>query len=148
METSSFTANCVKFAQFANHHSESREIRAILASFYHSLLFKCNPTFYSKSRKIRPIRYDINQIRTNFYYSSICLLDTRKTGSNTLLARITRISHLKLEFVKSSLSYSLDNILTFVRFVTEQSHSISKPQFTNVPQYWREKKLILILQTC
>ena len=56
VETSSFTANCAKFAQFANHHGESREIRAILANFYHSLLFKCTPTFYSKSRKIRPIR--------------------------------------------------------------------------------------------
>ena len=56
METSNFTANCAKFAQFANHHGESREIRAILANFYHSLLFKCTPTFYSKSRKIRPIR--------------------------------------------------------------------------------------------
>ena len=33
METSSFTANCVKFAQFANQHSESREIGAIHANF-------------------------------------------------------------------------------------------------------------------
>ena len=55
METSNFTANCMKFAQFANHHGEPCEIRAILANFYHSLLFKCTPTFYSKSRKIRPI---------------------------------------------------------------------------------------------
>ena len=56
METSNFTANCTKFAQFTNHHGEPREIHAILANFYHSLLFKCTPTFYSKSRKIRPIR--------------------------------------------------------------------------------------------
>ena len=56
LETSNFTANCVKFAQFANHHGESRQIRMILANFYHSLLFKCTPAFYSKSRKIRPIR--------------------------------------------------------------------------------------------
>ena len=54
--------------------------------------------------------------------------------------------NLKLEFAKSSLSYSLHNILTFVRFVTEQSHSGLKPQFTNVPEYGKEKKLILILQ--
>ena len=33
METSSFTANCAKFAQFANQHSESREIGAIHANF-------------------------------------------------------------------------------------------------------------------
>ena len=52
METSNFTANCTKFA---NHHGEPREIRAIIANFYHSLLLKCTPTFYSKSRKIRPI---------------------------------------------------------------------------------------------
>ena len=56
METSNFTANCAQFAQFANHHGEPREIRAIIANFYHSLLLKCTPTFYSKSRKIRPIR--------------------------------------------------------------------------------------------
>ena len=56
METSNFTANCVKFAQFANHHGELREIRVIIANFYHSLLLKCTPTFYSKSRKIHPIR--------------------------------------------------------------------------------------------
>ena len=56
METSNVTVNCAKFAQFANHHGESREINAILAKFYHSLLFKRTPTFYSKSRKIRPIR--------------------------------------------------------------------------------------------
>ena len=55
METSNFTANCVKFAQLANHHGEPRKIRVIIASFYHSLLLKCTPTFYSKSHKIRPI---------------------------------------------------------------------------------------------
>ena len=33
MEISSFTANCAKFAQFANQHSESREIGAIHANF-------------------------------------------------------------------------------------------------------------------
>ena len=39
LETPNFTANCAKFAQFANHHSESREIHAILANIYHSLFF-------------------------------------------------------------------------------------------------------------
>ena len=33
METSNFTANCVKSAQFANQHSESHEISAIHANF-------------------------------------------------------------------------------------------------------------------
>ena len=33
METSNFTANCVKFAQFANQPSESREVSAIHANF-------------------------------------------------------------------------------------------------------------------
>ena len=56
MDTSNFTANCAKFAQFANHHGVPREISVIIANFYHSLLLKCTPTFYSNSRKIRPIR--------------------------------------------------------------------------------------------
>ena len=56
METPNFTANCTKFAQFANDHGEPREIRVIIANFYHSFLLKCIPIFYSKSRKIRPIR--------------------------------------------------------------------------------------------
>ena len=56
METSNFTANCAKFAQFANHNGEPPEICMIIANFYHSLLLKCTPTFNSKSRKIRPIR--------------------------------------------------------------------------------------------
>ena len=56
METSNFTANCAKFAQFANHHGEPREIHVIIANFYHSLLLKCTPPFYSKSHKILPIR--------------------------------------------------------------------------------------------
>ena len=32
METSNFTANCTKSAQFTNQHSESREISAIHAN--------------------------------------------------------------------------------------------------------------------
>ena len=55
VETSNLTANCTKFAQFANHNGEPREIRVIIANFYHSLLLKCTPIFYSKSCKIRPI---------------------------------------------------------------------------------------------
>ena len=56
VETPNFTANCVKFAQFANHHGEPREIHVIITNFYLSLLLKCTPIFYSKSRKISPIR--------------------------------------------------------------------------------------------
>ena len=33
IETSNFTANCAKSAQFANQHSESREIGTIHANF-------------------------------------------------------------------------------------------------------------------
>ena len=33
METSNFTVNCAKSAQFTNQHSESREISAIHANF-------------------------------------------------------------------------------------------------------------------
>ena len=33
METSNFTVNCAKSAQFANPHSESRKISAIHANF-------------------------------------------------------------------------------------------------------------------
>ena len=55
---------------------------------------------------------EINQLRTNFNKSSIFFfLDTRKTGSNTLLVRIMRISQLYVEFVKSPLSYLSNNIL-------------------------------------
>ena len=41
---------------------------------------------------LRANHAEINKIRTNFKYSSTCFLDTHKTGSNTLLVRITRIS--------------------------------------------------------
>ena len=56
METSNITANCVKFAQFANDNSERCEIHVIIANFSQSLLRKCTSTSYSKYRKIRPIR--------------------------------------------------------------------------------------------
>ena len=54
---------------------------------------------------------EINPLCTNFNKSSIFFLDTRKTGSNTLLARIMRISQLYVEFAKSPLSYLSNNIL-------------------------------------
>ena len=43
LETSNFTANCAKFAQFANLHSESCKIRTILANIYHSNAQFANP---------------------------------------------------------------------------------------------------------
>ena len=51
METSSFTANQAKFAQFANHHGESREIRTILTNIYHSLFFSVPQLFTAKLAK-------------------------------------------------------------------------------------------------
>ena len=39
IETSNFTANRAKFAQFANHNGKPREIRVILTNIYHSLFF-------------------------------------------------------------------------------------------------------------
>ena len=100
VETPNFTANCAKFAQFANHHGEPRKICMIIANFYHSLLLKCTPIFFTanlaKSAQFANTwceSREINQLRTNFNNSSIFFfLNTRKTGSNTLLARITRIS--------------------------------------------------------
>ena len=56
METSNITANCAKFAQFANDNGERREICVIIANFSQSLLRKRTSTSYSKYRKIRPIR--------------------------------------------------------------------------------------------
>ena len=55
MKPSNFTANCVKITQFATHNNESCKIHAILIKSYQSLLLNCTPTFYNKSRKIRPI---------------------------------------------------------------------------------------------
>ena len=51
LETSSFTANCAKFAQFANHHGESRKIHAILANIYHSLFFSVPQLFTANLAK-------------------------------------------------------------------------------------------------
>ena len=90
VETPNFTANCAQFAQFANHHGEPRKIRVIIANFYHSLLLKCTPIFtanLAKSTQFANTWYEsrVNQLRTNFNKSSF-FFDTRKTGSNTLLA--------------------------------------------------------------
>ena len=56
METSNITANCAKFAQFANDNGERCEIRMIIANFSQSLLHKRTSTSDSKSRSIRSIR--------------------------------------------------------------------------------------------
>ena len=51
LETSNFTATCAKFAEFANHHGESHEIRAILANIYHSLLLSATQVFTANLAK-------------------------------------------------------------------------------------------------
>ena len=152
METSNFTANCAKFTQFANHHSESREIRVILAKFYHFLLFKRTPPFYSKSRKNPPnsqiLRANHTKL-TNFALISINLLfcfQTLVRQDPTPCLRESRESrNLELEFTKCSLLYSLHNTLTFVRFVTGQltlARSHSPPMCHNIGK----RKSVLILQ--
>ena len=60
---------------------------------------------------------DINQIRTNFNYSSIFAFQTFVRQDPTPC--LCELRNFKLEFAKSSLSYPLHNIPTFVRFVTE-----------------------------
>ena len=77
---------------------ESREIRAILVKSYQSLLPNCTPTFLQQisrnSLNSRILRANDAKL-TNFALISTNLLfyfiDSRKTGSSTLLARITRI---------------------------------------------------------
>ena len=95
MEPSNFTANCAKIARFATLNNESREIRAILVKSYQSLLPNCTPTFLQQiSLNSRILRANDAKL-TNFALISTNLLfyfiDSRKTGSSTLLARITRI---------------------------------------------------------
>ena len=98
MEPSNFTANCAKIAQFATLNNESREIRAILVKSYQSLLPNCTPTFLQQisrnSLNSQILRANDAKL-TNFALISTNLLfyftDSRKTGSSTLLARITRI---------------------------------------------------------
>ena len=98
MDTSNFTANCVKFAQFANHNGEPREIHVIITnsttpcSLSVPQLFTANLAKSAQFANTWCESREINQLRTNFNKSSIFFLDTRKTGSNTLLAQITRIS--------------------------------------------------------
>ena len=98
MEPSNFTANCAKITQFATLNKKSCEIRAILVKSYQSLLPNCTPTFLQQisqnSLNLRILKAvdtkltNFALIPTNplFYF-----LDSRKTGSSTLLARITRI---------------------------------------------------------
>ena len=98
MEPSNFTANCTKIAQFATLNNESHEIHAILVKSYQSLLPNCTPTFLQQisrnSLNLRILRANDAKltnfalIPTNFLFY---FLDSRKTGSSTLLARITRI---------------------------------------------------------
>ena len=98
MEPSNFTANCAKIAQFATLNNELREIRAILVKSYQSLLPNCTPTFLQQisrnSLNSQILRANDAKL-TNFALTSTNLLfyflDSRKTGSSTLLARITRI---------------------------------------------------------
>ena len=99
METSNFTANCAKFTQFANDNSERREIRVIIAKFSQSLLLKHTSTSYSKYRKNSPNSPTLGASHAKLTKFALILinllfffLDSRKTGSSTLLARITRIS--------------------------------------------------------
>ena len=77
METLNFTANCAKFAQFANHHGKPREIRVIITNFYHSLLLSVPQLFTANIAKSAQFANtwcesrEINQLRTNFNKSSI-----------------------------------------------------------------------------
>ena len=90
-----------KIAQFATLNNESREIRTILVKSYQSLLPNCTPTFLQQislnslnSLNSRILRANDAKL-TNFALISTNLLfyfiDPHKTGSSTLLARITRI---------------------------------------------------------
>ena len=77
LETSNFTANCAKFAQFANLHSESHKIHTILANIYHSLFFLVYPNFLQQNSQNPPNSQILraNQAElTNFALISINLL--------------------------------------------------------------------------
>ena len=100
MEPSNFTADCAKIAQFAPPpNNKSREIRVILAQSYHSLFPNCTPTFFfqqiSRTLLNSQILGAIDAKLTYFALIPAHLIfyfsDSRKTGSSTLLARITRI---------------------------------------------------------
>ena len=79
------TANHAKLAQFTliSKIPCSLSKTAIFTANHAKSAQFANP--YSESR-------GISQIRAIFNYCSILFLDIRKTGSNTLLVRITRIS--------------------------------------------------------
>ena len=95
MEPSNFTANCAKITQFATLNNELREIRAILVKSYQSLLPNCTPTSLQQISLNSQILRANDAKLTNFALISTNLLfyflDSHKTGSSTLLARITRI---------------------------------------------------------
>ena len=98
MEPSKFTANCAKIAQFATPSHKSREIRAILVKFYQPLLPNCTPTFLQQipRNSLNSLTLRATDAKlTNFALIPAHLIflfsDSRKTGSSTLLARITRI---------------------------------------------------------
>ena len=83
MKPSNFTANCARIAQFAAqtmNHAKSTQ-------FLLNPTNPCSPTvpqpFYSKSRTTNFALISTNLL---FYF-----IDSRKTGSSTLLARLTRI---------------------------------------------------------
>ena len=99
MEPSKFTANYAKIAQSATPSHESREIHAILKKIPPILAPQRYPNFLQQiprnsltSQRFRAIDAKLTHftlIPTNIlvYFS-----DSRKTGFNTLLTRITRNS--------------------------------------------------------
>ena len=99
MESSKFTANYAKIAQFATPSRKSREIRTILTKIPPILAPQLYPNFFAANSakfahfaKFRAINAKLTHfalIPTNIlvYFS-----DSRKTGFSTLLTRITRNS--------------------------------------------------------
>ena len=100
MEPSNFTANCAKIDQFATLINELREICAILVKSYQSSLPNLLQQIPRNSLNSQILRANDAKL-TNFALISTNLLfyflDSRKTGSNTLLARITRIPQPQVE---------------------------------------------------
>ena len=106
METSNFTANCVKFAQFANHNGKPREIRVIITNFYIPCslgvpqLFTANLAKSAQFANTWCESHEINQLRTNFnkffYFLFLtllrqdptpCLRELRESRNFTLTSR-------------------------------------------------------------
>ena len=121
MEPSNFTANCVKITQFANppaiNHAKSVQFLlnptnpcspSVPQAFLQQI--SQNPFNSLILRAIDAKLTNFALIPTNllFYFS-----DSRKTGSSTLLARITRIPQPLIEIREIPLLSSLHNILTF-----------------------------------